>query len=100
MKKEMKYIDMPSWFYPKRISVWGLKWFIYFAFLYFILWIPLPFTYTTEIYLGPFGMPLFVWGWIVDNVLVVLGLLYFYQDARKVGFYNDEEANEENGGDN
>jgi len=99
MKKELKYIEMPSWFYPRRLSTWSLKWFLYFAILYFILWIPMRFTYTTEVHLGPFGVPLFVWGWIIDNVLVILGLFYFYHDAKNVGFYDDEVNVAENGGD-
>lgn len=93
--KNDKYINMPSWFYPKRLSVWAVKWGLYFAVLYIFLWIPTPLTYTEEIHIGPLGVPLFVWGWIIVNVLTICGIFVLYQQAQANGFFEDEYKEEE-----
>jgi len=70
-------------------NYWIIKWIIYFCVLYFVLMIPTPLTYTKELYLGPLGMPLFVWGWIIDNFLVILGMFIFYAEAKRRGLIED-----------
>jgi len=65
------------------------KWAVYFCVLYFILMIPTPFTYTKEIYLGPLGIPLFVWAWAIDNILVILSMFVFYAEAKRRGLIED-----------
>jgi len=51
--------------------------------------LPTPFTYTREIYLGPLGIPIFVWAWAIDNILVILGMFVFYAEAKRRGLIED-----------
>lgn len=96
MKKELNYIEMPSWFYPRRLSTWSIKWIVFYTVLYLLPWLPTPFTYTKEVYTGLFGMPLFVWGMIAINVICILSMFVFYNEAKKVGFLGEEDIT--NGG--
>lgn len=90
MSSERGWIRMPDWFYPKRVRVKDVWWLLFFGILYFVLWIPSPWTFTwKKAYLGPFGLPLFVIFWVLVNILCILGMIFYYAQASRMGLFKE-----------
>ncbi|MCS7233741.1 MAG: hypothetical protein N3C62_06820 [Synergistetes bacterium] len=87
-----KTIKLPESFYPSEIPSFLVGWIIYFAFLYFLVWIPGKFNYTTELSLGPFMIPWFVWTWIIVNILTIVGMIILYFQLKKSGLLEEKEG--------
>lgn len=92
MKK--RTIKLPSWWYPSEIPVSWLGWVLYFTVLYFSVWIPGKYNYTTEIHLGPLMIPWFVWTWVCVNLLTIGGLFVLYQCLKREGHFDSRDEGE------
>lgn len=85
-------IKLPESFHPPEIPRFLVGWITYFAVLYFLVWIPGKFNYTTEPHLGPLLIPWFVWTWIIVNVLTIVGMIIMYFHFKSKGLFESEEG--------
>ena len=73
------------------------NWLIVFLVLYVLIMIPFPWYYSTEYIAGPWGVPLYVFGWLAHGVVVlVLTVIYAKQCMKRPEYQNfEEEQNKE-----
>jgi len=88
---ERPVIRLPESFHPSEMPRFIVWWIIYFAVLYFLVWIPGKFNYTNELFLGPLLIPWFVWTWIIVNILTIVGSFIMYLQFKSYGLFEEEE---------
>lgn len=59
------------------------KWFFFFIFLYVLIMIPFPWYYNESYVPGFFGVPVFLYSWLVHNSVVIIGIILFAQACLK-----------------
>ncbi|GBL57197.1 hypothetical protein SAMN05216577_1226 [Pseudomonas citronellolis] len=59
-------------------------WFLVFMFMYGLIMLPLPWYYSETYVAGPWGVPLFLFGWIVHGgVVIALTALFAVQCLKR-----------------
>ncbi len=66
------------------------KWIRIFMFLYVFIMIPFPFYYTTKYISGPFGVPLFIYGWIIHTIITFICIVIYRNESLKRKEYDEE----------
>ena len=70
------------------------KWMIVFAISYFLIMLPLPFYFNTEYVAGWFGVPIFVYGWLIHGAIVItLIAIYAYQCLQRPEYQDSHFEN-------
>lgn len=74
----------------KNYKEFEKKWILIFMFLYVLIMIPFPFFYSTEYISGPYGVPLFIYGWIVHSIITYIFIVIYRNAALKRKEYDEE----------
>ena len=70
------------------------KWMIIFTVSYFLIMLPLPFYFNNEYVPGWFGVPNFVYGWLIHGAIVILLIaIYAYQCLQRSEYQDDTNNN-------
>lgn len=67
------------------------NWLIVFLFLYVLIMLPLPWYYSETYVAGPWGVPLFLFGWIIHGVVVLIFTAIFAKQCMKRPEYQNFE---------
>lgn len=69
------------------------NWMIIFMISYGLIMLPLPFYYSTEYIPGPWGVPLFIFGWLIHGAIVmILTIVFAIQCMRRPEYQNFEDS--------
>ena len=73
------------------------RWTVIILGLYFLIMLPLPWYYNESYLPGPFGVPMFLYGWIGHGIVVLLTILVFARQclARPEDHSLDAQGEEE-----
>ena len=67
------------------------NWFIIFMIMYVLIMLPFPWYYSTEYIPGPWGVPLFIFGWLIHGAVVLALIVIFARQCMKRPEYNNFE---------
>ncbi|WP_434779566.1 hypothetical protein [Neisseria sp. Ec49-e6-T10] len=76
----------------KSKSHFERNWLIIFLALYVLIMIPLPWYYSETYIPGLWGVPLFLFGWIIHGVVVLILTAIFARECMKRPEYKNFEA--------
>ena len=71
------------------------NWLIVFLGLFVLVMIPFPWYYSTEYIPGPWGVPLFLFGWLAHSVVVLILIVIFARQCMKRPEYRNFEEEQE-----
>ena len=71
------------------------NWLIVFLALFALVMMPLPWYYSTEYIPGPWGVPLFIFGWLAHSIVVLVLIVIFARQCMKRPEYRNFEAEQE-----
>lgn len=81
------------------MNVWENRfergWFAVFMFSYVLIMLPFPFYYSETYVPGPWGVPLFMFGWITHGIVVLVLTAVFARQCLKRPEYRDFDASQE-----
>ena len=70
------------------------KWFWFFMALWGFIMLPLPCFYDTESNPGFFGVPVFIWGWLVYGLLTIVCIALWASSCLKRPEYHEFDEEE------
>ncbi|EAO0164591.1 hypothetical protein G3601_004886 [Salmonella enterica] len=70
-------------------------WFIIFMAMYVLIMLPLPFYFNTEYIPGWFGVPIFVYGWMLHGITVLVLIVVYAYLCLKRPEYQDNVPEEQ-----
>lgn len=70
------------------------NWMIIFMVFYVLIMLPFPFYYSTKYIPGPWGVPLFLFGWLIHGVIVLALIVIYAKQCMKRPEYKNFEAEE------
>ena len=66
------------------------KWFFIMIFLYVFIMLPFPWYYNEKYVAGPFGVPVFIYGWIIHALVVLAAIIIWRSQCMKRPEYQDK----------
>lgn len=76
----------------KRKDHFERNWMIIFIISYLLIMLPLPFYYSTKYIPGPWGVPLFIFGWLIHGAIVMLLIVIYAVQCMKRPEYKNFDA--------
>lgn len=72
-----------------RSNSFERRWFFIFMFMYVFIMVPFPFFFNDKYVPGWFGVPIFVYGWIINGIIVIGLIICFAYQCLKRPEYQD-----------